>query len=90
MTKYPYGLTLQAACDAIDAYRDQEDVLPEAGMIAAFEILLAAMDKASAALTEQPVKQPGTKCIGWVKESIQEHDAKWRNAIRAAGYEVQE
>lgn len=43
-----------------------------------------------AALTAKPVKQPGTKCIGWVKETIHEHDAKWRDAIRAAGYEVQE
>lgn len=45
---------------------------------------------ALAALTAQPVKQPGTKCIGWVKETIQEHDEKWCDAIRAAGYEVQE
>ena len=56
MKKYPQGLTLKAICDAIDAYRAQEDDVPEAGMIAAFEILLAAMDKPD--LTAQPVKLP--------------------------------
>ncbi len=35
-----------------------------------------------------PIKTPGTKCIGWVKEAIHEHDEKWISAIRAAGYEV--
>jgi len=34
------------------------------------------------------VEKPTTKCIGWVKESIQEHDEKWISAIREAGYEV--
>jgi len=51
---------------------------------------LALIKIALAALTAQPVKQPGTECIGWVKEAIQEHDAKWRDAVRSAGYEVQE
>lgn len=36
----------------------------------------------------RPVEKPTTKCIGWVKESIQEHDEKWISAIREAGYEV--
>lgn len=36
----------------------------------------------------RPVEKPTTKCIGWVKESIQEHDEKWITAIREAGYEV--
>lgn len=51
MTKYPHGLTLRAVCDAIDAYRDQENDDPEAGMLAAFEILLTAMAKEPTALT---------------------------------------
>jgi len=58
MKKYPYGLTLRAVCEAIDAYRDHEDDVPEAGIVAAFEILLAAMDKPETALTAQPVKLP--------------------------------
>lgn len=58
MKKYPHGLTLNAVCDAIDAYREQEDDVPEAGMIAAFEILLAAMDKPENALTVQHLKLP--------------------------------
>ncbi|WP_263056429.1 hypothetical protein [Pantoea agglomerans] len=58
MKKYPYGLTLRAVCEAIDAYRDHEDDVPEAGIIAAFEILLAAMDKPETALTAQPVNHP--------------------------------
>lgn len=44
---------------------------------------------ALSALTASPVKKPGTECIGWVKEAIHEHDAKWRDAIRAAGYQVE-
>ncbi|EFM20550.1 hypothetical protein PanABDRAFT_0958, partial [Pantoea sp. aB] len=58
MKKYPYGLTLRAVCEAIDAYRDHEDDVPEAGIVAAFEILLDAMDKPETALTAQPVKLP--------------------------------
>lgn len=51
---------------------------------------LALYEIALASLTAPPVKKPGTECIGWVKEAIQEHDAKWCDAIRAAGYEVEE
>ena len=52
--------------------------------------VLKSMKIALAALTAQPVKRPATKCIGWVRDSIHEHDAKWVEAIRDAGYEVQE
>lgn len=45
MKKYPHGLTVLAVDEAIDAYREREYDDPEAGMIAAFEILLASMDK---------------------------------------------
>lgn len=38
----------------------------------------------------QTVELPHTKCVGWVKEAIQEHDAKWIEAIRAAGGSVKE
>lgn len=41
MEKFEYGLSLKGVCDAIDAYRKNEDDVPEAGMIAAFKILLA-------------------------------------------------
>lgn len=41
MEKFEYGLSLKDVCDAIDAYRKNEDDVPEAGMIAAFKILLA-------------------------------------------------
>lgn len=41
MEKFEYGLSLKGVCDAIDAYRENEDDVPEAGMIAAFKILLA-------------------------------------------------
>lgn len=34
------------------------------------------------------VIRPGTKCIGWVKEAIHEHDEQWIAAIKAAGAEV--
>lgn len=34
---------------------------------------------------QKVVVMPGTKCIGWVKEAIQEHDAKWVAALDAAG-----
>lgn len=44
---------------------------------------------ALAALVAQPVKTPETKCIGWVKDTVKEHDEKWRDAIRAAGYQVE-
>jgi len=36
------------------------------------------------------VTLPHTTCVGWVKEAIQEHDAKWIEAIRAAGGSVKE
>jgi len=36
------------------------------------------------------VKRPGTKCIGWVKEAIHEHDEQWFAAIKAAGGEIEE
>jgi len=42
MKKYPHGLNLRAVCAAIDAFEAQQDDVPEAGMIAAFEILLTA------------------------------------------------
>lgn len=41
MEKFEYGLSLKGVCDAIDAYRNNEDDVPEAGMITAFKILLA-------------------------------------------------
>ncbi|MDU4288381.1 hypothetical protein [Mixta calida] len=34
------------------------------------------------------VKRPGTKCIGWVRDAIHEHDAKWIAAVEAAGGSV--
>lgn len=34
------------------------------------------------------VMRPKTTCIGWVKETIHEHDEKWIEAIRAAGIGV--
>lgn len=90
MKKYPHGLSLKVICDAIDAYRAQEDDLPEEGMIAAFEILLAAMDKP--ALTAQPVKLPEKYlCVGHMgEESLCYEPDEVISAIRAAGYEVQE
>lgn len=36
----------------------------------------------------KPIEAPGTKCIGWVRDTIREHDEKWKDAIRVAGYEV--
>lgn len=36
------------------------------------------------------VSKPGTKCIGWVRDAIHEHDAKWIEAIKAAGGSVVE
>ena len=42
------------------------------------------------ATAPQPVKRPATKCIGWVRDAIHEHDAKWIEAIRTAGYHVEE
>ncbi|QAB30094.1 hypothetical protein [Pantoea ananatis] len=55
------------------------------------ELCYYIMAKSEATLPDQllrPVEKPTTKCIGWVKESIQEHDEKWIRAIREAGYEV--
>jgi len=37
----------------------------------------------------KPVKVPTTKCIGWVKDSIKEHDAKWIEALREAGVQIE-
>lgn len=34
------------------------------------------------------VKRPGTECIGWVRDAIREHDAKWIAAVEAAGGSV--
>ena len=34
------------------------------------------------------VNRPGTKCIGWVRDAIHEHDAKWVEAVKAAGGSV--
>lgn len=36
----------------------------------------------------KPIEAPGTKCLGWVRDTIREHDEKWKDAIRVAGYEV--
>lgn len=41
------------------------------------------------ATAPQPVKRPATKCIGWVRDAIHEHDAKWEENIRAAGCQVE-
>lgn len=100
MTKYPHNIDSLALCEAIDAYREQEDVLPEAGMIAAFEILLAAMDKASAALTAQPIELPRRySCEGYhIDEAYlvadEDGDCFDREEVieklRQQGYEVQE
>lgn len=38
----------------------------------------------------QPVVPPNTTCVGWVKDAIEEHDAKWVEAIRTAGGSVKE
>jgi len=38
-----------------------------------------------AALASIEIERPGTTCIGWVKEAINEHDDKWIEAIKAAG-----
>lgn len=38
----------------------------------------------------KPVEVPRTDCIGWVRDTIHEHDEKWKQAIRAAGYEVKQ
>jgi len=51
--------------------------------------VLLAVD-AMNATAPQPVKRPATKCIGWVRDAIHEHDAKWIEAIRAAGHQVEE
>lgn len=89
MKKYPHGLTLNAVCDAIDAYREQEDDIPEAGMIAAFEILLSAMDKPETALTAQSVDLSNVDhLLGYKQKWVYMPDVI--AAIRAAGYEVQE
>lgn len=50
------------------------------------------MEIALAALTAAPfvVQRPGTKCIGWVRDAIHEHDAKWIAAVEAAGGEVED
>ncbi|QGU87043.1 hypothetical protein [Erwinia sorbitola] len=34
---------------------------------------------------QKVVELPGTECIGWLKEAIQEHDTKWLAALDAAG-----
>ncbi|WP_158783708.1 hypothetical protein [Pantoea sp. BAV 3049] len=36
------------------------------------------------------VKRPVTKCIGWVKDAIHEHDEKWSAAVKEAGGEIAE
>jgi len=36
------------------------------------------------------VKRPTTKCIGWVKEAIHEHDEQWFAEVKAAGGEIAE
>lgn len=48
MKKYPHGLTLIAVCAAIEDYQRNEDSVPEEGILAAFNTLLAHSDIADA------------------------------------------
>lgn len=36
----------------------------------------------------KPIEPPTTNAIGWVRDTIRQHDEKWKDAIRKAGYEV--
>lgn len=72
----------------IDELQNVSDEIPF-GLDSDSSMHLNTMRVALAALIAQPVKAPDTKCIGWVKDSIKEHEEKWRDAIRAAGYQVE-
>ncbi|SKA19351.1 hypothetical protein [Pantoea eucalypti] len=89
MTEEQKQVLIEHAKSWIAASEAMRDEIPF-GFDGDTEKELSLIKIALAALTAPPVKAPDTKCIGWVKDSIKEHDEKWRDAIRAAGYKVED